>query len=566
MSTTIPTARRRRANRTGRLLLATVVLTFGVLIGAAVVAYLAYQQATSQLLLERGRELAYFSANRLAIELAKLAEPLDDLARTEVMSGGSFYDQRQALESSRQRLAVYDVGVVLIDRRGIVVGTEPWRPEILGRDWSDRHFFSHLLSDSSAYFSDAVEDGPDGQPVIVVSVPVQGGRGEFVGALAGMFRLGESNVSSFYASIVRLRLPQTGNAYLIDGNGRLLYATQSSAIGGTFERIGLPVKLAGSAAASRARNTQGHDLVIASAPVPTTRWTLLLEDNWGVVTAPSRRYAGIMIGLIGAGMMLPTLAAVYLRRQRSVQVLEHERADQDMRLSQMMHAALLPKFTPAIPGWMVASYHQSAEGQCGCLYDFLLTPDGGLMLAMGEMNLTSAATSMAMAIARSSLRSAVRARLSPAEALIQANAALFPELPPEGCFACVCAVLDPTTGRLEFASAGFAPPSILGTLDGGPTTASSPLGRDLAARYQVEAVDIPPGGQVVLVGRGLAGINTPDGNPLSVEMLHEVLKRLPEDCDDPPVSFANELRERLGYPSHLEIALTIVALRRRLPA
>jgi len=222
---------RSRPSRNSRLLIASVVLTFVLLGGAAGVTYIAYQQATAELVLERDRELAFFSANRLESELAKLAEGVGALARTEAVNQGNFSAQRQALEDARHRLAVYDAGTVLMDSRGIVIGTEPWRPEIHGRDWSNRPFFSRLLTSASVYISDVVEDGPDGQEVVVVSVPIQGGRGEFVGALAGMFKLGEPTVSSLYASVVRLRLPQTGSTYLVDGNGRLLYDSEGAAIG-----------------------------------------------------------------------------------------------------------------------------------------------------------------------------------------------------------------------------------------------------------------------------------------------------------------------------------------------
>src|SRR3990172_1685749 len=162
---------RSRPSRNSRLLIASVVLTFALVGGGAGVTYIAYQQATAELVLERDRELAFFSANRLESELAKLAEGVGALARTEAVNQGNFSAQRQALEDARHRLAVYDAGTVLMDSRGIVIGTEPWRPEIHGRDWSNRPFFSRLLTSASVHISDVVEDGPDGQEVVVSVCP-----------------------------------------------------------------------------------------------------------------------------------------------------------------------------------------------------------------------------------------------------------------------------------------------------------------------------------------------------------------------------------------------------------
>ena len=336
--------------RTSRLLVGSVVLTFFVLAGAAVVTYIAYQQATAELVLERDRELAFFSANRLESELAKLADGVETLARTEALNQGNFSLQRQALEDARHRLSVYDAGAVLMDSRGIVLGTEPWRPEIHGRDWSNRKFFSRLLTYPSVYISDVVDDGPDGQEVVVISVPIQGGSGEFVGALAGMFKLGEPTVSSLYASVVRLRLPQTGSTYLVDGSGRLLYDSEGAAIGGTLQDVGLTQALTAGGGAYRTRDADGNDIVAASAPIPNTGWTLVLEDDWDILTASSQRYARILIGLLGSGMLLPTVGVALLWRQRNAQVLERELAEQESRLAQLMQAALLPKLNPALPG------------------------------------------------------------------------------------------------------------------------------------------------------------------------------------------------------------------------
>src|SRR4030065_389237 len=95
---------RPRPSRTSWLLIGSVVLTFVLLGGAAVVTYVAYQQATAELVLERDRELAFFSASRLESELAKLAEGVETLARTEAVNQGSFSLQRQALEDARHRL------------------------------------------------------------------------------------------------------------------------------------------------------------------------------------------------------------------------------------------------------------------------------------------------------------------------------------------------------------------------------------------------------------------------------------------------------------------------------
>ena len=53
--------------------------------------------------------------------------------------------------------------------------------------------------------------------------------------LAGLFRLGESRVSAFYASIVRLRLPGTGNTYIVDKAGQIIYDSGYQRTGQTID-------------------------------------------------------------------------------------------------------------------------------------------------------------------------------------------------------------------------------------------------------------------------------------------------------------------------------------------
>jgi hypothetical protein len=119
---------------------------------------------------------------------------------------------------------------------------------------------------------------------------------------------------------------------------------------------------------------------------------------------------------------------------------------------------------------------------------------------------------------------------------------------------------------LEYANAGFNPPSLLGPPDGEPAPPAAPLGKELAPSYLSHAIEIQPGGQVVLSGADLSEVSGLRGDPFSMERAHELLQTLPEDCDDPSEVFATQLRETLGYPARLKCDFTIIALRRRLPS
>ena len=64
-----------------RLIAGGMVLALAVLAGVAAFTYLAYQQAASELVIERDQQVTYLSAARLRDELLKFSDVLVALAR-----------------------------------------------------------------------------------------------------------------------------------------------------------------------------------------------------------------------------------------------------------------------------------------------------------------------------------------------------------------------------------------------------------------------------------------------------------------------------------------------------
>jgi hypothetical protein len=392
------------------------------------------------------------------------------------------------------------------------------------------------------YISDVVDDGQDGQEVVVISVPIQGGSGEFVGALAGMFKLGEPTVSSLYASVVRLRLPQTGSTYLVDGNGRLLYDSEGSAIGGTLQDVGLTEALTAGGGAYRTRDADGRDIVAASAPIPNTGWTLVLEDDWDILTASSQRYARILIGLLGSE---------YCSRWWAWACSEQRHARS--WATGGSHLALMRRCPPSRAARMDAGRMSSAGRVYGPQLLRLAHHRGWPADAGVGRDEPGRPRRDHGHVDRPQFAAFGR----PAGCLRRKTAAacLILRLPGPGCLRLRRA--RPDTGYCNAAST-----LPLLTPDGEP--ASPPIGKRTRLTYLSHAIEIQPGGQVVLSGADLSEVSGLHGGPFSMERAHELLQTLPEDCDDPSEVFATQLRETLGYPARLKCDFTIIALRRRL--
>ena len=292
-----------------------------ILIAVAIVIFYAYQDVTQDLAIERNRELTRLSASELATELTEFTNLLADLARTADIYEGNPTAQRDALKAARYRLTVFDAGGLILNAFGTVVATEPERPKILGQRWSDRTFYRQIahhqtLHAESPAFSDIVADGPDGAEVIVIAAPITGEYGEFKGIIAGLFRVGETADNALYRDIVKLHPGGGDGVHLVDGNGRLIYHSDTDFIGDDFwGQAVVQNVLDGQVGSLRARARDGQDIVTGFAPVRGTAWGLITEESWSTLIVPFQGYQQFLLLLLTLGVIVPTLiATVGVRR------------------------------------------------------------------------------------------------------------------------------------------------------------------------------------------------------------------------------------------------------------
>jgi hypothetical protein len=545
-----------------RLIVALMVLTLVVLAGAAVSTYLAYQRASTDLVMERNRHVTYLSAARLMDEVSKYADALTSLTRSPEIYGGDVVARREALTDARFRLAVFDGGVVLLDNFGRVQATEPERLEILGNDWSRNDFFRELLVSSGPYYSGAIRNGPDGAPVVVVSVPILGDNDEFRGVLAGMFRLGEPTVSAFYGSFVRLRIDLSGNTLLVDGNGQVIYDSGYRLVGQTWDLSRFP-DFGPQGGVARLPDADGNDVIAAYAAVPGTKWTLITEDDWASAVRPFRNYGNALIVLLLLGMVLPSAGVLFLLREQNASVVERERKEQEARVSSMIRKRLLPKQVPMLPGWTLAVHYQPAHEAGGDFHDFVLQPDGHLMLAVGDVSAAGLPAAQVMSTARATLRGAAKRMLAPAEALEYANDLLCPEVGDGTTVSCLVAVLDPDAGLLSYANAGFSPPYFRGNGEpAGIHAAGPPLAAALDTSYEQMELSISAGGYLLLFSDGLAEARNAQGEAFGAQRLQEILGEQDGDAQAVIDTVLSELRQFTGKHWDPQDDLTVLVLER----
>lgn len=540
------------------------VPAMAVLAGVAVFTFLAYQRVTEDLVIERDREVTYLSAARLREELSKFAELLQTLARTRELAYGSPARQQDVLAEAARRLSPFDGGVVVLNTFGSVVASQPERRGLRGQDWSDRSYFRQLLADQSVAFSNATTDGFQGAEVVAVAVPLIGDQGEFLGVVAGMFRLGEPTVSAYYASIVRLRLGQAGSTYLVDGAGRILYDSQSRFTGQPYSTPGVAAALARSeTGAIRTYDADGHEILAAFAPVPGTPWMLVTEDDWAALTEPTRRYGRILLGLLILGMVLPAAGAALLARQRQLEALERHQIEGELRVASIIQKTLLPRQLPALPGWALAGHWQPARAVGGDFYDFVTTPAGNLGIVVADVTDKGIPAALVMASTRSLLRGVSERIESPGLVLARTNDLLCPDVPLNMFVTCLYAVLDPATGLLRYANAGHNPPYLRGpgTLER-LEARGMPLGILPESVYEEKQLRLGPAHTLLLYSDGLVEAHDARRQMFGYRRLEDLLAGTRARGPDLIRRLLTALADFAGPDGELEDDVTLVTVER----
>jgi nitrate/nitrite-specific signal transduction histidine kinase len=287
------------------------VPTAFILFAVALVNFYAYQRVTQDLVIERDQQLVRLSASQLSTRMNEYTETLTALVRSAEVYDSDIPAQRAALQRAARRLSGFDGGVVIVSTMGTVIAAEPQRQEIMGADWSDRAWFRQMLQSQQPVYSDVVDDGPGHGPVVVVAVPIVGYRGDFVGSLAGMFRVDSSAMSQFYGTIALLRLNERGEAYILDAAGRVVWHSDPALIGSDLAKDAIASQaLSAGEGYFRADNVSGVGVLANFSAIPGTTWHLVTQEAWTSLMNLSRDFRYFLLLLLALGLALPTVVVL----------------------------------------------------------------------------------------------------------------------------------------------------------------------------------------------------------------------------------------------------------------
>jgi len=275
--------------------------------------FLAYQDVTADLVIERNQDLTRRSASQLSSSLDEFIDALEEVGRTMDASQPAGPSRFPALQGSGA-LSLFDGGVVVLDTFGSPVASYPedadgafeaWTSLQVSRDQVNA-FLLGLVRSARPVFSNVLSGRTEDVQTVALGVPVLGSRGELLGATVGMFDVGPTSVSPLYARIVRLRLSQGGSVYLVDERGQAIYHSDFRLTGSDLSgEDAVQRVLASGVGALRTTSGAGEDVVAAYAPVPGTPWGLVSEAPWSALTSASRGYQQFLLALLALGIVVP---------------------------------------------------------------------------------------------------------------------------------------------------------------------------------------------------------------------------------------------------------------------
>src|ERR687897_400391 len=253
------------------------------------------------------------------------------------------------------------------------------------------------------------------------------------------------------------------------------------------------------------------------------------------------------------------LKSAMAKQQQEAQ--ERERIEQELRVARMIQQTLLPKSLPELEGHQLEVYYQPAREVGGDFYDFLRLPDGRLGLIVGDVSGKGVPAAIVMAITRTMLRAAYHLG-SPGQILEQVNDNLLPDIPPNMFVTCLAALLDSSTGRLQYANAGHDLPYVRHANGVSRLQASGmPLGLMPDMTYEEKEVTLQPGESILLYSDGLVEAHSPQREMFGFPRMQRYVGAHPEGAALID-SLLAELEQFTGEEWEQEDDITLLTLQR----
>lgn len=268
-----------------------ILISISLMLTLGVSIYSGYK-SMKQTLINNSLNMNYFYAQKLAHDteeffrvskqtLQLYSEELTILSKS--ANGGLEKNQiKHELEELFRSTNAFN-SVAYIDQDGVVQGTYPDSLNIIGQKLTSKPSLISLKV-KKAYISEPYIAGT-GNYLVLMTVPVWGKNGEYIGFLDGTVYLEEEN--ALKTLLNKQFFSDESFVYVVDSNGRLIYHPNSKRIGkDVTENVVVQNVLKGKSGKLRANNTEGVDMLAGYAHVSSSKWGIVSQTPTKMALAP----------------------------------------------------------------------------------------------------------------------------------------------------------------------------------------------------------------------------------------------------------------------------------------
>ncbi|HMB52916.1 MAG TPA: PP2C family protein-serine/threonine phosphatase [Thermoanaerobaculia bacterium] len=209
----------------------------------------------------------------------------------------------------------------------------------------------------------------------------------------------------------------------------------------------------------------------------------------------------------------------------ALELVDRVRVRDELEIARQLQRELLPHGAPEIAGLTFAHAYRTANEVGGDYYDFVPLDDGRLALVIGDASGHGMAAGLLMAIASSTLHTAIDLDPRPDRVAAILNRALCRAGDRRAFMTLFYALLDPANGKLDYVCAGHPFP-LLRRADGAVEELGDG-GLPLGMRPEIEAplghAELAPGDVLLLYTDGLPEAVGPDDRAFGFERLRALV-------------------------------------------
>ncbi len=223
-------------------------------------------------------------------------------------------------------------------------------------------------------------------------------------------------------------------------------------------------------------------------------------------------------------------AAIAIENARLYAIaVDRGRLERELQMAREVQNNLIPRQTPALPGWDFAAAWRPAREVSGDFYDFVPLDGGRLGVVIADVTDKGMPAALFMAHTRSVLRASITSRPTAADALTAANRLVTADSA-NGMFVTLCyAEIGSGSGQVTWVNAGHNPPVLYHARQRGFTELGRhglPLGIDGEARYSQGTESLEAGDFIVLYTDGLTEGLDSTGDEFGVERTRQAVRSL----------------------------------------